>query len=61
MRSSYPLEIQYVKLTRIEYIKPKSIRINSSHYYTLDWLKNHSMLKSYYKAYKEYYKRYCYV
>lgn len=61
MRSSYPLEIEYVKLIRIEWIKNICIGINYGHYYTLDWLENHNMLKSYYTDCIEYYKRYCYV
>ena len=55
MRSSYPLEIEYVKLIR----NPnKNIWINHRHYYTLGWLENYSMLTGYYTGY---YKRYCYA
>lgn len=59
MKSNCPLEIRYIELIEDSY--DKGIWINSSHIYSLSWLENHSMLKSAYTSYREYYKRYCYA
>jgi hypothetical protein len=62
MRSSYPLQIKYVKLIQIKWIKNICIGTNPRHVYTLNWLEKHNILKKGYSTnYAEYYKRYCYA